>query len=131
MVVPKKVKFDQLQVKNAAGDAVYEAEQVKIRERKAARKETGEKLKQQDLEAKESMEKDITRNVQREIIKNKGLTRRRPKKDRNPRVKKRLKYEEMQKKRRTVVKEFKEGKQGLYKGEQSGIKTGVVAGIKM
>ena len=41
--------------------------------------------------------------MQKDIIKNKGLTRRRNKKDRNPRLKKRLKFEEMEKKRRHIV----------------------------
>ena len=102
-----------------------------MRDRKAQRKETAASLKDQDLKAKDHMETSIARNVQREIIKNKGLTRRRPKKDKNPRVKKRMKFEEMETKRKTVVKEFKGGRQGLYKGEESGIKTGLVSGIKM
>jgi U3 small nucleolar RNA-associated protein 3 len=88
-------------------------------------------FKEQDQAKTDNMEANITRNVQREIILNKGLTRKRPKKDRNPRVKKRLKFEEMQKKRSTTVKEYKGGDRKLYKGEASGIKTGLVQGIKM
>ena len=42
-----------------------------------------------------------------------------------------MKFEEMEKKRKNIVKEFKGGNQKLYKGEDSGIKTGLVRGIKM
>ena len=77
------------------------------------------------------MERSIQRNVQRDIMLNKGLTRKRKKIDRNPRVKKRMKFEAMEKKRRSVVKEYKQGKEKLYKGEASGIKTGLDRGIKM
>lgn len=73
--------------------------------------------KQAKDEEIENLDQSIQRNVQRDIIKNKGLTRRRKKTDRNPRVKKRMQYEKMQKKRRTVVKEYKEGKEKAYKGE--------------
>jgi len=70
------------------------------------------------------MDRDIQRNVQRDIIKNKGLTRKRKKEDRNPRVAKRRKYEEMMGKRKTVVKEYK-GKEAKYEGEKSGIASGL------
>jgi hypothetical protein len=130
--MPRKLQFDKLKgSQSIEGDEVYQAESQKLRDRKVARKEVEASYKEQDLKAKEAMGKSITRNVQRDIISNKGLTRRRPKKDRNPRVKRRLKYEEMEKKRKNVVKEFKGGKQALYKGEESGIKTGLVRGIKM
>lgn len=102
-----------------------------MRERKANRKDTEKLLKQQDEQNIERMDKQIQRNVQKDILTNKGLTRQRKKSDRNPRVKKRMKYEAMEKKRKNVVKEFKGGNQKLYKGEESGIKTGLDRGIKM
>jgi hypothetical protein len=42
-----------------------------------------------------------------------------------------MKYEAMEKKRRSVVKEHKQGKQEAYRGESSGIKTGLDRGIKI
>jgi len=69
--------------------------------------------------------------VQKDILLNRGLIRKRKKTDRNPRVKKRMKYEAMEKKRKNIVKEYKGGDKQLYKGEDSGIKTGLVKGIKM
>lgn len=78
-----------------------------------------------------SIDNNIQRNVQKNIIKNRGLTRKRKRVDSNGRVKKRMKYEKMQKQRNSQVKQFKEGKQSIYKGEASGIKTGLDRGIKM
>ena len=107
------------------------AETQKLRDRKEQRIEVARQLKESDLKKAERQESQIQRNVQRSIVLNKGLVRKRPKKDRNPRVKKRMKYEEMQKKRKNIVKEFKGGNQKLYKGEESGIKTGLDRGIKI
>jgi len=42
-----------------------------------------------------------------------------------------MQYESMLKKRKNVVKEFAGGDKKMYKGEESGIKTGLVRGIKM
>ena len=61
---------------------------------------------------------------------NKGLTRQRKKADRNPRVKKRMKYEAMEKKRKNVVREYKDGEYNIYQGESSGIKKSLDRGIK-
>lgn len=129
---PKKVRFDQLSKGRLEGDdEVYQTEVAKLRDRKAARKEQSAKLKEQALQETQHQTQAIQRNVQRDIILNKGLTRKRPKKDRNPRVKKRMQYEAMLKKRKTVVKEYAGGHSKAYAGEESGIKTGLVRGIKM
>ena len=48
--------------------------------------------------------------------------RKRPKKDRTPRVKKRLKFEAAEKKRKNVVKEYNNGHKDVYRGESAGIK---------
>ena len=77
------------------------------------------------------MNKDIQRRVQRNIIKNKGLTRQRKRIDSNGRVKKRMKFEKMEKKRKNVVKSYQEGPRGTYGGEASGIKTSLDRGINM
>jgi len=41
-----------------------------------------------------------------------------------------MKYEKMQKQRNSQVKQFK-GKEGVYRGEASGIKTGIDRATKM
>ena len=99
--------------------------------RKDSRRNVESMLKQKKEAEIEHMDKSIQRNVQKSIIKNKGLTRKRKRVDSNGRVKKRMKYEKMQKQRNSQVKQYKEGKQGVYKGEASGIKTGVDRGVKM
>jgi len=56
------------------------------------------------------MKSDITRNINYDIMKAKGITRKRKKEDKNPRVAKRHKYEKMVKKHKTMVQDFKVGK---------------------
>ena len=77
------------------------------------------------------MEKDIHNKVSREIVLNKGLTRRRSKKDKNPRVKRRLAFEKKEKQRKNVVREYAGGHKKNYTGEESGIKISLDRGIKM
>jgi U3 small nucleolar RNA-associated protein 3 len=75
------------------------------------------------------MEDGEHRAINREIEKNRGLTPRRPKASRNPRVKKRIRYEKAQKKlssRGPVYKGGQAALQGGYGGESSGISSNVV-----
>ncbi|KAL2016232.1 hypothetical protein VTK56DRAFT_4037 [Thermocarpiscus australiensis] len=75
---------------------------------------------------------DGKRQITYQIQKNKGLTPKRKKEVRNPRVKKRKKFEEKQKKLRSVKAVYKGGEgPGGYQGELSGIKTGLVKSIKL
>lgn len=61
------------------------------------------------------------------IMANKGLTPKRPKSVRNPRVKKRLKYEKAQKKVASMKPVYKGGLGNTaYEGEKSGISSRVV-----
>lgn len=69
------------------------------------------------------------RGIDRAIEKNRGLTPRRNKASRNPRVKKRQKYDQAQKKLSSTRPVFKGGQnslQGGYSGEASGISSNVV-----
>ena len=91
----KKVKFENLKTPATKGNDIYEDQQQKLREKKAQRKQLASDLKQTQSDQIEHMDKTIQRNVQKDIIQNKGLTRKRKKIDRNPRVKKRMKYEAM------------------------------------
>jgi U3 small nucleolar RNA-associated protein 3 len=75
---------------------------------------------------------DGKRQITYQIQKNKGLTPHRKKEVRNPRVKKRMKFEERQKKLRSVKAVYKGGEgPGGYQGELSGIKTGLVKSVKL
>ena len=74
----------------------------------------------------------IQRNIDYKIEKAQGITRKRKKEDKNPRVKKRNKYEKMVKAHKTKVREFEDGKaQPLYKGEATGIHTGLKRSTKL
>jgi U3 small nucleolar RNA-associated protein 3 len=64
------------------------------------------------------------------IQKNKGLTAHRKKEVRNPRVKKRNKYEKAKKKLSSTKAVYKGGQKGAYGGEATGIKTGLVKSVK-
>lgn len=86
--------------------------------------------------AKEGLITDETaegpRGVSRAILKNKGLTPHRSKSVRNPRVKKRQRYEKAKKKVASQKAVYKGGlaKVGRYDGETSGI-TKVIKGTKL
>ncbi|SPO21790.1 related to SAS10 - involved in silencing [Ustilago trichophora] len=84
----------------------------------------------EDVELEDGQHRGITRQIE----KNKGLTPRRPKTSRNPRVKKRLKYEQAKKKlgsRQAVFKGGQSSLQGGYGGEASGISTHLVKSRKL
>ncbi|KAG8778033.1 hypothetical protein FRC15_011003 [Serendipita sp. 397] len=77
---------------------------------------------------------DGQRSLTRAILKNKGLTPTRPKTVRNPRVKKRMKFEQAKKKVRSQKAVFKGGLAstgGRYDGESSGISTKVVKSVRL
>lgn len=67
------------------------------------------------------------------IARNKGLAPRRKKEVRNPRVKKRLRYEAKKKKLGSVRQVWKEGGEGRggYGGERTGVKIGLKRGVKL
>lgn len=73
----------------------------------------------------------IQRNVNFNILKARGIVRKRKHADKNPRVKKRHQFEKMEKRQRTLVSQFKEGPQGLYAGESTGIRAGLKKGTKL
>lgn len=56
------------------------------------------------------MGNSIQRNINYDIMKAKGITRKRKKEDKNPRTKKRRKYEKMVKSHKAKVQEYQAGK---------------------
>lgn len=75
---------------------------------------------------------DGKRAITYAIEKNKGLAPRRKKDVRNPRVKKRKKYEDKKKKLSSIRKVYKGGEEkGGYGGEKTGIKKGLVRSVKL
>ena len=74
----------------------------------------------------------IQRNVNYNIEKAKGITRKRKKEDMNPRVKKRHQYEKMLKAHKTKVQEFSEERvKERYVGEKTGINAGLKRSTKL
>jgi U3 small nucleolar RNA-associated protein 3 len=80
----------------------------------------------------ETVGPDGKRKISYAIEKNKGLTPHRKKDVRNPRVKKRKKYDEKKKKLASMKPTYKGGEgRGGYKGELTGIKKGLVKSTKL
>ncbi|KAH9883574.1 Sas10 C-terminal domain-containing protein [Xylariomycetidae sp. FL2044] len=80
---------------------------------------------------KEEMTADGHRKITYAIEKNKGLAPRRKKDVRNPRVKKKKKYEQAQKKLRSMKATYRGGEGRGYAGETSGIKPGLIKSVKL
>lgn len=81
---------------------------------------------------KEEIGEDGKRKVTYAIEKNKGLTPKRSKDVRNPRVKRRKQYDAKQKKLRSMRPVWKGGEpKGGYQGELSGINTAVIKSTKL
>ena len=80
----------------------------------------------------ETVGEDGKRGISYQIEKNKGITPKRKKDVRNPRVKKRKKFEDKKKKLGSIKPVYKGGEgRGGYGGELTGIKKGLVKSIKL
>ncbi|EHA17967.1 Sas10/Utp3 protein [Aspergillus niger ATCC 1015] len=84
------------------------------------------------VEIQEEVGPDGKRAITYQIEKNKGLAPKRSKDSRNPRVKKRKRYEEKKKKLGSIRQVYKGGEgRGGYGGELTGIKKNVVKSVKL
>ncbi|KAL8938766.1 MAG: hypothetical protein Q9216_003712 [Gyalolechia sp. 2 TL-2023] len=84
------------------------------------------------LDPEDGLGADGKRGITYAIEKNKGLAPKRRKDVRNPRVKKRKKFEDKKKKLGSVRAVYKGGEgRGGYKGEMTGIKGGLVRSVKL
>lgn len=82
-------------------------EKSRHREEKAQRKLAAQReFQESKLKEIKEQNQDIARNINRDMLKAKGITRKRKKEDANPRVKKRKQYEKMVKKHKTKVQDF-------------------------
>lgn len=81
----KGKKDEEVADTDAEADRKRRKKEWKIEAEKAYKERRDQEIKAVDA--------DIQRNVAKKILHNKGLTRKRKKIDRNPRVKKRVKYE--------------------------------------
>ncbi|KAJ5091749.1 hypothetical protein NUU61_006619 [Penicillium alfredii] len=84
------------------------------------------------VEMQEEIGPDGKRAITYQIEKNKGLTPKRNKDSRNPRVKKRKKFDEKKKKLGSIRQVYKGGEgRGGYGGEMTGIKKNLVKSVKL
>ncbi|AAS51989.1 ADR069Cp [Eremothecium gossypii ATCC 10895] len=81
-------------------------------------------------ELAEEVDEHGKRAINYQILKNKGLTPKRKKDNRNSRVKKRKKFEKAQKKLKSVRAVYSGGQNGAYEGEQTGIRKNVTKSVK-
>ncbi|SCU93690.1 LAMI_0E15258g1_1 [Lachancea mirantina] len=73
---------------------------------------------------------DGKRAINYQILKNKGLTPKRKKDNRNSRVKKRKKFDKAKKKLKSVRAVYSGGQSSAYEGEKTGIKKNVTRSVK-
>lgn len=116
-------------------DLVARSNKAKAEKKQAKRDAYAAAQAAKDAEYEDGLEvigEDGKRRINYQIEKNKGLAPHRKKDVRNPRVKKRKKYEEKKKKLSSVRAVYKGGPgPGGYRGELTGIKTGLVKGVKL
>lgn len=127
----KKVGFNDMRADGVKGDSVYEGQKERIREKKSARKESERDTKARKTQEVEQMGDSIQRNINRDMLKAKGLTRKRKIEDRTPRVKKRHQYEKLMKNHAKKVSDFKGGPQSLYSGQKDGLRAGISKSTKL
>ena len=83
-----------------------------------------------DKDAEDEDDEEKRRSITFQIQKNKGLTPKRPKMQRNPRVKHRFKFDKAKKRRKGAVREAR-SETKRYGGEVSGINARVRKGVKL
>ncbi|KZS93198.1 hypothetical protein SISNIDRAFT_486114 [Sistotremastrum niveocremeum HHB9708] len=105
----KRQKINKKEAKKAAYEAEKESHRIDYSENKA----------------------DGPRSLTRAIMTNKGLTAHRSKVNRNPRLKKRLRFEKAKKKLSSQKPVFKAGVKDKYGGESSGISARVVKSVRL
>ena len=102
---------------------------------KAARREAQRQaasVRGAEVREVEEIGPDGKRAITYAIEKNKGLTPKRKKEVRNPRVKKRKRFEDKMKKLKSIRKVYKGGEEkGGYGGERTGIKSSLVRSVKL
>lgn len=125
------------EIRNAGGDDYYDLVAARTAKKKSDKVAFAEAQRQAALQGgqvvqEESVGTDGKRKISYVIEKNKGLTPHRKKDVRNPRVKKRKKYDEKKKKLGSIKPVYKGGEgRGGYGGELTGIKKGLVKSTKL
>jgi U3 small nucleolar RNA-associated protein 3 len=122
---------------DADEDGYYDLVSTRTKQKKDERKALAEAQARAAREGgqvyvEEEVGADGKRAITYAIAKNKGLAPRRKKEVRNPRVKKKIRYEQKLKKLGSIKPIYKGGEgRGGYGGELTGIKTNVLKGVKL
>jgi U3 small nucleolar RNA-associated protein 3 len=131
----KRARFSNAADTGAGSDGEYQSlvnrDAAKAAKKKQAREAWETKQAEVAAQYEEEVGTDGKRKLNYQIEKNKGLAPFRKKEARNPRVKKRKKFEEKKKKLGSVRKLYKGGQGGAYGGEMTGIKSGLVRGTRL
>ncbi|KAF5092631.1 hypothetical protein D0Z03_002769 [Geotrichum reessii] len=122
------------EVRDSYDDDYYNMVAAGTKQKKIDRKEAHAAAIQAAKEGRlDELQDEIGENGKRainyQILKNKGLTPKRKKEDRNARVKKRKKYEQAKKKLSSVRRVYKQPT-ASYGGEETGIKKNMVRSVK-
>ncbi|KUL91335.1 hypothetical protein ZTR_01657 [Talaromyces verruculosus] len=113
-------------------DMVAARNKQKKADKKARAEEAAAAQKGERYEEVEEVGPDGKRRITYQIEKNKGLAAKRNKDVRNPRVKKRKKFEQKKKKLASIRQVYKGGEgRGGYAGELTGIKKNLVKSVKL
>lgn len=131
----KLTKTKPKSVKQAAAVALtdepdFDGAALKYYKEMEDRQELKRKKEENSAEEQALEEQNAKRAITYQIAKNRGLTPRRKKIDRNPRVKHREKFRKAKIRRRGQVREVRREEQ-RYSGELSGIRAGVKKSIKL
>ena len=120
---------------DATGEDYYEKVKSHKAARKAARRHAHEEAVRAARSGKlaelsEKMDENGKRAINYQFLKNRGLTKKRKKENRNARVKKRRKFAKAQKKLKSVRAVY-QTPEGPYQGEKSGIKKNITRSVKL
>ncbi|KAK3536654.1 hypothetical protein QTP86_015462 [Hemibagrus guttatus] len=105
-------------------------ERLKLKRKNKRLPEDGLMMEQQDFEEEAEMDGEAKRGITYQMAKNKGLTPKRKKIDRNPRVKHREKFRRAKIRRKGQVLEVRR-EETRYSGELSGIRAGIKKSTKL
>ncbi|XP_056129494.1 something about silencing protein 10 [Lampris incognitus] len=108
----------------------YKVVEERIKQKKKSKESVPEAEGFEDDGDEEEIDPNAKRSITYEMAKNKGLTPKRKKIDRNPRVKHREKYRRAKIRRKGQVREVRR-EESRYSGEFSGIRAGVKKGVKL
>lgn len=122
---------DKMERGEVNADDMYAQQLAKVQRKRVKKAERKVEEKKETFKELGRQEEEIQRNVNYDIKKARGMYRKKKKEDRNPRVKRRNQYARKLKERQQKgVIEFKEGPQGLYDGEKTGIRSNFDRGTK-